>query len=123
MASRRQPIPQFELPFASEPMALVRETAIDGQRVMAEREQSEADRKASEARQTTIYGATWMKVRERAGSVMQATSERVNSPVSESSRKAGGPTNSNNVDTMPGLAPGSSWSMAKALATMQRGTR
>jgi hypothetical protein len=47
---------QFEFPIQNEAFALVPETTQDGARIVKEREQSEADRHESEARQTVMGG-------------------------------------------------------------------
>ena len=49
-------IPQFELPLPAEPLALITQTAVDGDRVARERAQSVRDREENDARQTDYFG-------------------------------------------------------------------
>lgn len=137
-ANTKRHIPQHEFSFAAENFNLAGEATADGARIQRETEQAKADRAESEARQTGIE--TLADVLKRTGDGSQPyPNGGLQVFVKESTRRdyfrlsdayvaasLSGPSLLlvKNPATIPGLAPGSRWSvpdsgMRKALATMQ----
>jgi len=111
---RRPAIQQFEMSFAADNFNLAGEVTADGARIQAEREQSARDRAESEARQTSIAGIGCEECGAANGYTCGCASWDYEND----------PRETNEPKRIPGLAPGSSWTvdrgMTKALATMQK---
>ena len=52
---KRLPIPQFEFAFAATTFGLFHDTSMDGERLARERDELEADRRASAAAQRRLF--------------------------------------------------------------------
>lgn len=144
--SKIKPIQQFEMPFSSESFNLAIEQTADGARIQQEREQNRAAAAENKAQHVPMFAHDSGNAAEQAAFDRQQSEAlqreigdsyevidgemhlrgKFARPISDANQTETEARAMDKVRKSPGLRPGSYWSdpgMAKALATMQRGSK